>query len=512
MEKSFSYKDGYFEIASNQYVDFGSHLPIIRSFSLGENIPPRFPFYGGSPNTYHFMFDYLVSIYEKIGLRIDLALNLLSLISFTSICILIYYFAQLLFGKNKIVGILSVFLFLFNSSLSFVDFIKKYGFNSDILQNIYHHNVYLGNGPFGESAVSIFWNLNTYLNQRHFLFGLAVGLIVFYLIFNLKKFNKLTLFFFSLVIGILPLWHMTVFLSILTILLMLSIFERDNWKNYLIIIFFSIIIAAPQLYYISSFSENQIILRPGFLLYKNFNLITFIQYWALNLGLSILTILFGFIISKKRQKVFFLSILPLFIIPNIFQFGAQMFDNHKFFNIFIVLANMYSAYFLYFLFRKKLSFKIVSFILMLLLVLSGIIDFFVIKNDIKTKIKDYPADRFQTFLIKETPKNAIFLSNVSMYDPINLAGRQSFLGEPHYLFLLGKNPDERINKMNELFTSLNVETIRKFLISENISYIAISKKGKPIVNKKIYEENFTKLYEDQDVSLFMSATNISPDR
>ena len=99
-----------------------------------------------------------------------------------------------------------------------------------------------------------------------------------------------------------------------------------------------------------------------------------------------------------------------------------------------------------------------------------------------------------------------------MYDPINLVGRQSFLGEPHYLFLFGKNPDERVKKMNQLFIGSSIEDVRRLIRAENISYIAIYKDGKKVKNQDLYENNYKKVYEDRDVSLLMSAMSTSPER
>jgi hypothetical protein len=511
MQKSLSYSNGVFEIASNQYLDFGGHIPTIRSFSLGENIPPMFPYYAGTPNTYHFMFYYLISLYEKMGLPIDYSFNILSALAFSLVCVLIYKIAYILFKKNKIVGVLSVVFFIFNSSLSFIDLIKRYGLNLNIISNIYNHNIYIGNGPFGNNIVSIFWNVNTYLNQRHFLFGLGVGLLIMYLLFFLKKFSKKILFALGIIIGILPLWHMTVFLSLIITLLMRALLNTSNRKSYIFIFILSIIIASPQLIYISMFSDNNIVFRPGFLVSENLTLLSFANYWFFNLGFSIFTILLGVIFANKKQKLFILSLLPLFVVPNLFQFGGQMFDNHKFFNIFIIFANMFSAYAIYLLLRKKNFFRVFGLLLIALVTLSGIIDFFVVKNDVKTKIADYPSSSFQLFVLKNTSKHAVFLSNKLVYDPITLVGRQSYLGEPHYLFLFGKNPDEHIKNKSLLFSSNNKEEIKKVLRQENISYIAIYKKEKMPRNYMFYKDNFKEIYED-DTILLVSTTILTDNK
>ena len=84
MWKSFSYdnKTAEFVIARNEVGDFGLHLALIRSFSWGNNVPAESPFYPGKPLPYHYSVDFVVGVLEKVGVRVDYALNGLSAIFF----------------------------------------------------------------------------------------------------------------------------------------------------------------------------------------------------------------------------------------------------------------------------------------------------------------------------------------------------------------------------------------------------------------------------------------------
>src|SRR5574340_918749 len=82
MFHTFSYQSGSMLIAIKAWSDFASHIPLIRSFSLGNNFPPEYPIFPGEPIRYHFLFYLLVGLLEKAGLRIDWALNLPSALSF----------------------------------------------------------------------------------------------------------------------------------------------------------------------------------------------------------------------------------------------------------------------------------------------------------------------------------------------------------------------------------------------------------------------------------------------
>ena len=48
------------------------------------------------------------------------------------------------------------------------------------------------------------------------------------------------------------------------------------------------------------------------------------------------------------QKKIFISFFSLFIIGNLIKFSPEIAANHKFFNYFMIVGSMFSAYFLYF--------------------------------------------------------------------------------------------------------------------------------------------------------------------
>src|SRR3990167_947392 len=102
MFSTFSYKDGSILIAAKARSDFGSHIPLIRSFSLGNNFPPEFPIFPGEPIRYHFLFYFVVGLLERVGVRIDYALNLPSALSFSFLLITIYFLAKLIFKSRAV--------------------------------------------------------------------------------------------------------------------------------------------------------------------------------------------------------------------------------------------------------------------------------------------------------------------------------------------------------------------------------------------------------------------------
>lgn len=495
MQKGISYHNGQFLIASNLYQDFGAHIPIIRSFSWGDNIPPMVPFFAHHPLTYHFMFDFLVAIYEYLGWPLVFSINLLSAFSFTSVVLLIFSISQELFGKNLFVGIISCVMFICNSSLSFIDVVKKYGLSLGSLSLYYHHNQYAGDGPFGKSVVSIFWNLNTYLNQRHLLFSMGVGIICVYC-FLLMRRNKPTASFYialSLLIGALPFWHSAVFIS--TIVLIVGIlvwFPKPIQKDGIIVLLLALTVAVPQLAYIRQFSQTGAQFHPGFLATGNI-----LTYWVYNVGLGIITIPIGFLLAPKHARIMLLPLLALFILPNFIQFSAQLFDNHKFFNIFILFANMYSAYALSLVWRKRAMFKVGVLAVLFFMTLSGMFDVLVIKNDYKASIED-TNNPFSSWLKKNTAGNDIFITNGDIYDPVTLAGRKTTTGRLHFAYLygipVGRDIEEQTNALSGIMSG-KAQNYYVVLYTKEKEAKVLQPGGQPIKQfPLVYQDDTTVVY------------------
>ena len=149
MFSTFSYGNGFMQISTKAWSDFANHIPLIRSFSFGENFPPQYPLFSGPIIKYHFVFYALVGLLERGGMRIDYALNIPSILGFSFLILMIYTFSNSLF-KSKAVGLLSVFFFLFNSSLDFINFFIKNPVSTKTLQDIITNNVFPSLGRMTE--------------------------------------------------------------------------------------------------------------------------------------------------------------------------------------------------------------------------------------------------------------------------------------------------------------------------------------------------------------------------
>lgn len=514
MFSTFSYENGYMLIASKAWSDFASHIPLIRSFSLGVNFPPEYPLFPGAPIHYHFLFYLIVGLIEKAGVRIDYALNSLSIIGFSVLLVVIYLFAKLIF-KSKSVGILSVILFLFNGSLSFIYFLKEnYILSDNFLVNILNNKNFSSFDPYyGDGIVSAFWNLNIYTNQRHLALSYAVSLFLIYFIvkkiLSNKNVNKKHIIFIGLTLGISFILNMAVYAMTGIVILSLAILFK-KYRFYLLqLLFMAGLITLPFFIYIKSgnllsfFSFN-----PGYLTSDYLTFYSFINYWFYNLGLHIFLIPLGFLLVTKKLKKIFIPFLFIFVIANIFQLSSEMAANHKLVNYFMIIGIMFSSYALIYLWRKNFYLRFIVFITFFLLIFSGIIDFFPIYNDTKIPLADYPINPDVKWIKENTPKNSVFLNSEYLYTPASLAGRKIFLGWPYFAWSQGYDTTTRDAIRKNIFESCNAFFLCTKLKENNLQYIEV------IENDNVYDSyisflnlNLKKVYENKNTKYSIFKNN-----
>lgn len=173
MYRSFHISDSTVKVGHSVFSDFAPHLAVIRSFSLGSNFPTEYPHFADGTIRYHFLFQFMCGNLEFLGLRLDHAFNIPSILSMVSFLMLLYSFAVILTGKRW-AGVITIILFHFRSSFAFFTcmdrFKKPDGFLSALLAN----NEHLGKTLHEEWGL---WAQKVYVNQRHLSLGIGILLI-----------------------------------------------------------------------------------------------------------------------------------------------------------------------------------------------------------------------------------------------------------------------------------------------------------------------------------------------
>lgn len=482
-------------IASKYWSDFGQALPLIRSFSFGHNWPLVHPLYPGEPIRYHFLFYALVGFWEKLGLRLDFALNLPSALGFFSLCLMIFALTKRIFIRTNI-AILAVIFFLFNGSFSFLDFFALHPLSLDTPRQIITNSVFPSFGPWNSSQIAAFWNLNIYTNQRHLATSFALVLVLIYLLFTAKR---PLLYFTGFFLGLLLLLNQAAFALALPFLAVFFLFRPKLRLPVLI----SLLGFLPWVAFTLIFTRPAAVVffKPGFLLSGPITVISFLRYWLLNFGLHLLLIPLGLFLAPRRTKILVLPLLAIFILPNLFQFSPDLINNHKFFNLFLLLGNMFSASVIVMVWEKiKILGKIITPLLIFFLILGGFIDFFPVFNDHYLSLSDYPVNPDVNFFINHTPPSAIVLNSTWFYHPASLAGRSVFNGYSYFTWSYGYNQILREQQALSIYQAPSLLVACQLLRTQRISYVELNSHPESFIhpNWDLWFNSFHPVYTNPD--------------
>jgi hypothetical protein len=286
----------------------------------------------------------------------------------------------------------------------------------------------------------------------------------------------------------------------------MGILFRELRISIIKIICMSSILVLPQILLVKQNSLNQILFNPGFTISSVLSFKTFSLFWIWNLGFAIPIACYGFFVSNKFQRKIFLCFMFIFIAGNFFQFSRDIFDNHKFFNAWIISVNIFAAYAIYRIYNKGALYKTPAVVLLVLTILSGIFNFLVVKNDIYSKIPDSSKTNLGNWINTHVKSFDILLTNGEIYDPAAIVGARTFLGRPHYIFLYGGDPTQRLQEKNVVFKGVDDKHIKEILGSNGITYIIVYRKGLApnliLANTHYLENHFKKIYEDDTVSVY----------
>jgi hypothetical protein len=528
MFHTFSYNSQTHEmrIAFKLWSDFGAHIPLIRSFSMGanwdhliHNRPIEYPIYPGEPIRYHFLFYMIVGLLEKIGVRIDWALNIPSILGFLGLMVSIFLLSRKLFGSS-LIAMLSVFFFLFNGSLGFIRFFDTHPLSWQTPINIIQAREFPAFAPWGPGDVTAFWNLNIYTNQRHLAMAFAAILLFLVTLLRIEHMPRRKqlswAFIWSALFGMLPYFHQPALL-ILAICMLCYIVLLPKLRVFLITVgILSSILIIPQIM-LAQGGAPTISWHPGYTIHNEISRLGVIDaitrsvvYWWHNLGAHMILIPVGFFLIPKQARIILFPIVPLFFVATLFRFSVEVSANHKFFNFVMILGQMISAYtiirFLKFihkrctLFIRLLAYWLIG-VLLILLTLSGIIDFFVVKNDIKGTLTDIPAQPVATWITNNTPSDAIFLNSNYLYHPASLAGRAIFLGWPYFAWSAGYL-ENRMPIMDTLYETRDRQERCTILKQRNISYVTVESitndTNLPTIDLQYFMATFTPVYTAKD--------------
>ncbi len=487
---SFDSKNSGMLVSDKVWSDFAGHMPLIRSFSKGQNWPPENPMFPGEKIRYHFLFFLIAGVLERIGLRIDWAINIPSVLGFWGLLLMIFVWGRKVY-KSVGVGILAIILFLFNGSMSFVTYFANHGLSVVSVQEILTNSKYPNFGPWDGGKIAAIWNLNLYTNQRHLAPGIALALLAIYLV-NFKKTNPLIL---GCILGILIFLNEAIFAGLAIYFIWHFLFHLKDWK-YLLLVAISIL----PWFGLSRILINagyDVSFKPGFLMTDSLTVVNFIKFWWANLGLYLVLFPLSLFFVPKAYRYLFLPIATLFLIVNLFQLSPDMFNNHKLLNLNMGFMVIFVSGLLHALWQRKITRLFVP-LLVLFLVFSGVVDFFALRNDHKLTLTDSPKNPEISFVETYIPTKAVVLNSTWLNHSASLAGRPIYNGYTYFTWSHGYDSYGRETVLKQIYMATDKNLACQLLKDNGISFVELNDHPEEYLhpNFLLWENEFVKIYNN----------------
>jgi hypothetical protein len=507
-------------ITDKVWSDFASHIPLIRSFSLGSNWPPEYPLYSGEPIRYHFLFYYFVGLLERVGLRIDVALNAMSAIGFF-LMLLLTYKIGLLISSSRRVACGGVLFLVFNGSLSFFRYFNEKGLSIKSVIDIFFRQYFVSFGPWDGGDIAAFWSLTIFTNQRHLAWGFALTLALLYAALRQED-RKHTppyglAMVFGLLIALLPYFHQPTLILVATEMVVGFIFlPRARFFLFLV----GVQSFLPLVYQVFSLlgteSGRSLTWNPGYLAIRPHTFWSIATYWFHNVGLHLLVAPIGALFLGRRAIVPLLVTLILFVIGNLIQFSVEMAANHKFFNFTIIIAGIFSAGFAVRLWDAGARFgrrsvlvggllQQLSLATICFLTLSGVIEIMPIINDFSRPLPDRVPGSAAEWIDKNTSRSSTFLNSGYIFHPASISGRKIFQGWPYFTW--GNGYPGRDGKMREFYGLRSKREMCVFLTKHRLDYFSVEKTegnpNLPEIDVEFYAQNVVPVFKSNEPMFYI---------
>lgn len=516
-------------IGVSVFSDFSPHIGMIRSFSLGNNFPTAYSHYAGEDIRYHFMFQFLTGNLEYLGLRLDYAFNIPSIISFIFAFLLLYLMAVKITSKIG-AGILACLFFAFRSAKTLFTYLAKLPEGTNVIKALADNTNFISDTPNEDWGL---WNLNVYCNQRHLAFGLATIFFVLILYLprlyemfeglkehKLKKtkfrfniqFTALTRIFFTkegwlckdyksaialgLILGGLGFFHGAAVICCLLVLFIMAVVSTRRLE-YVITAGITLLLTTLQsrLFIHGSVISSEFLF--GFIA-ENKTLFGAASYLERLLGILPFVVLAAFCLEKGVGRYLIIA----FSAPLIFAFTVSLtIDvtvNHKYIMMSCILLGIYAAALLMRIFEKKdILLRMVGIYLLVTLTATGIYDFYTVLN--KNRPETAKVLSLQDPLTKWVKDNSnskdVFLTASYALNQAVLGGAMLYEGWPYFPWSAGYDTNYRSKQVKLMYEANTPEELNALVKKNNIRFIIVDHDSRTSDSYTVNEANIKETYE-----------------
>ncbi len=511
---TFHIKDGVLYSGFSVFGDYAPHTAMMRSFSMGNNFPTQYPHYGGSDVKYHFMFQFLAGNLEYLGVRLDFAYNLISVMALLGFLMMLYGLAVRITGKRA-VGAGAIVLFFFRSGLAFFRFVLEHVQAGDLWQVLKENTSFIGyttNENWG------LWNFNVYLNQRHLAFGLIIVCTALWIYLDWveagdrhteKGLNWMKNRLFSqeawvsrdagtalsvgVLLGLCSFWNGAAVIGGLLILMGFGLVS-DGKLDYALTALAAVVCSVLQTKMFIKEGGMSLSFYWGFLA-EDKSLSGVLWYLLQMSGVFFLGLLIlGFCVNRMKR-----SVMAAFFIPVLFAFCISLTPdinvNHKYIMIAYAFLTIFWADALLQLRKKRSAGKAAAVVLAVCLTVTGIYDFVVIlkDNDEGHRVGVAMDSSLTKWLAENLDSSDLILTPEYSMNEVTMAGVMMYCGWPYYAWSAGYDTNYRASAAVLIYTTPYAEEVKSLAEQEGIDYI-LFQEGMTFEEKACREDAIAKAY------------------
>ncbi len=473
------------------FSDYAPHTAMIRSFSLSANFPTQYPHFGGEDVKYHFMFQCLVGNLEFLGLRIDIAYNIVSIFAMLGFLILLTQIARRLTGRFAAAVCASV-LFFFRSGLALFLFLREHIAADDLFTTLKENVAFIGYTPNENWGL---WNYNVYLNQRHLAFGLLIAALALYFFLDYIEANAASrarglawwkgsfvgkeawlpekpvlAALAGVVLGLSSFWNGATVIGGLLILAGFAIFSKHK-LDYAIAAFATVVLSFLQTKIFIWGNAVSAHFQWGFIA-EDKSMLGVLWFLLEVTGVTVFgAIVLAFFLDRKCRVA-----LASFLLPVVFAFTMSLTPdvtvNQKYIMIACAFLTIFWGAALVKLFSRGWT-KVVAVILAIALTATGVYEFTLIirNNGEHHRIGADLSSKTLAWLAENTTEKDLLLTPRYSLSDVTLSGCMMYLGWPYYAWSAGYDTDYRGRLAVEMYTTGDTEELKELVRQEGIDYI-----------------------------------------
>lgn len=527
----FYIKDGILYSGFTVYGDYAPHTAMMRSFSLGDNFPTQYPHFGGEDVKYHFMFQFLVGNLEYLGIRLDIAYNMLSVFALLGFLMMLYSIGRRITGSGA-AGVVTVALFFFRSSFTFFRYLWEHLRSGDLLRTLAENTSFIGYTPNEDWGL---WNFNVYLNQRHLAFGLLIAALVLWYYLDLveagcshsekglawmknrlfsaeawKMRNPEGALAAGLALGLTAFWNGAAVIGGLLILLGFAVFS-DGKLDYLATAVTAVLFSVLQSKVFIRGSAVEAGFYWGFIS-EDKSLAGVLWFLIQMSGIFFAgAVLLLPLLKKRLHRVLTVSCLFPVVFAFCFSLTPDITVNHKYIMISYAFLAVLWAGLLAGLWKGKdgsrrsaaVIRRAAAVLLAVCLTATGIYDFVVIlrNNGPGHRVTVNMESTLTDWLAEHLDSEDLLLTPEYSMSETTMSGVMMYLGWPYYAWSAGYDTYGRAQKAVEIYTSEDPAAVDKLVKEEKITYILFEEGMEfegAVCREDTIRELYTMVYQSDD--------------